>query len=398
MAPLGLLCRCLPRWRGPPLPSPLPLHWTVMIDRPHFKFSRRGYEPEEVDSFIESQNRTLQAAKKDAAERSVELTKLNAALADLRGQLGQQSRVMADLKKSAPAPGQAFTDLGERIAQILSLADQEAAEMRTRASAEADEIRERATRAAAELKATTTSYAEQARARADEEAVRIIAQANREAQSVTAAQRQELAAEFEAHRLKASTASAELEVTLAARRESADAEFEARRRQQEAALTESESRLRQLTERAEHDAHEMRAKAEQLLQNAEAQADQIVSEARDHASRVREESDRELAAASAQRDSISAQLSNVRQMLATLGGGTLVQGLGASTKTAQPPEVADAEQPVPAPARESAEPAADVDEGPGSEVAGSEGVDTGVEPAELDEVDDEPDDEQLQDT
>jgi len=196
-----------------------------MIDRPHFKFSRRGYEPEEVDSFIESQNRTLQAAKKDAAERSVELTKLNAALADLRGQLGQQSRVMADLKKSSPAPGQAFTDLGERIAQILSLADQEAAEMRTRASAEADEIRERATRAAAELKATTTSYAEQARARADEEAVRIIAQANREAQavvaeaqSVTAAQRQELAAEFEAHRLKASTASEELEVTLAARR------------------------------------------------------------------------------------------------------------------------------------------------------------------------------------
>src|SRR6478609_3537805 len=165
-------------------PQPLPLHWMVMIDRPHFKFSRRGYEPEEVDSFIESQNRTLQAAKKDAAERSVELTKLNAALADLRGQLGQQSRVMAELKKSSPAPGQA-------------LADQEAAEMRTRASAEADEIRERATRAAAELKTTTTSYAEQARARADEEAVRIIAQANREAQavvaeaqSVTAAQRE----------------------------------------------------------------------------------------------------------------------------------------------------------------------------------------------------------------
>lgn len=380
-----------------------------MIDRPHFKFSRRGYEPEEVDSFIESQNRTLQAAKKDAAERSVELTKLNAALADLRGQLGQQSRVMADLKKSAPAPGQAFTDLGERIAQILSLADQEAAEMRTRAGAEADEIRERATRAAAELKATTTSYAEQARARADEEAVRIIAQANREAQavvaeaqSVTAAQRQELAAEFEAHRLKASTASAELEVTLAARRESADAEFEARRRQQEAALTESESRLRQLTERAEHDAQEMRARAEQLLQNAEAQADQIVSEARDHASRVREESDRELAAASAQRDSISAQLSNVRQMLATLGAGTLVQGLGAPTKAAQPSEVADAEQSVPAPVHESAEPAADVDEGPGSEVAGSEGVDTAAEPAELDdqdhEQDHEQDDEQLQDT
>src|SRR6478735_4455029 len=106
-----------------------------MIDRPNFKFARRGYEPEEVDSFIEQQNRTLQAAKKDAAERSVELTKLNAALTDLRGQLGQQSRVMAELRRhSSPTSAQTFADLGERIAQILALADQEAGEMRTRAN------------------------------------------------------------------------------------------------------------------------------------------------------------------------------------------------------------------------------------------------------------------------
>ncbi len=327
-----------------------------MIDRPHFKSSRRGYEPEEVDAFIESQNRILQAAKKDAAERSVELTKLNAALTDLRGQLGQQSRVMADLKKnSSPTPAQTFTDLGERIGQILALADEEAADMRARAATDADEIRERANRAANELKATTSTYAEQARARADEESVRIIAQANREAQaivaeaqSVTAAQRQEAAAEFEAHRLKASTASAELEVKLAARREAADLEFEVRRQQQEAALGESETRLRQLTERAEHDAQEMRARAERLLENAQAQADQIVSEARDHASRLREESDRELSAASAQRDAITAQLGNVRQMLATLGGGALVDTLNTPDKPAQPAPPADATQVLPA--------------------------------------------------
>ena len=90
----------------------------AMIDRPNFKFSRRGYEPEEVDSFIESQNRTLQAAKKDASERSVELTKLNAQLADLRGQLGQQTRAMADLKKSAPSQAQTYTELGERGYQV----------------------------------------------------------------------------------------------------------------------------------------------------------------------------------------------------------------------------------------------------------------------------------------
>ena len=35
-----------------------------MIDRPTFRPSRRGYDPEEVDAFIESLNRTTQAAKK----------------------------------------------------------------------------------------------------------------------------------------------------------------------------------------------------------------------------------------------------------------------------------------------------------------------------------------------
>jgi hypothetical protein len=35
-------------------------------------------------------------------------------------------------------------------------------------------------------------------------------------------------------------------------------------------------------------------------------------------------------------------------MLATLGGGALMDTLGAPAKTAQPPQVADAQQPVPA--------------------------------------------------
>jgi hypothetical protein len=46
----------------------------------------------------------------------------------------------------------------------------------------------------------------------------------------------------------------------------------------------------------------------------------MVAEARATADRVRAESERELAAAAQRRDSINAQLSNVRQMLATLTG------------------------------------------------------------------------------
>jgi hypothetical protein len=67
-----------------------------------------------------------------------------------------------------------------------------------------------------------------------------------------------------------------------------------------------------------------RAEAEEriarMLADAEERSTTMINEARASADRVRAESDRELAAAAQRRDSINAQLSNVRQMLATLTG------------------------------------------------------------------------------
>jgi hypothetical protein len=57
-----------------------------------------------------------------------------------------------------------------------------------------------------------------------------------------------------------------------------------------------------------------------MLADAEERSTTMINEARASADRVRAESDRELAAAAQRRDSINAQLSNVRQMLATLTG------------------------------------------------------------------------------
>jgi vacuolar-type H+-ATPase subunit E/Vma4 len=71
-----------------------------------------------------------------------------------------------------------------------------------------------------------------------------------------------------------------------------------------------------------------------LQADAERKAEQIVADAMERADRIRAESDRELAAATQRRNAINAQLSNVRQMLATL------QGAGASA--ADEPEEADA--------------------------------------------------------
>jgi hypothetical protein len=55
-----------------------------------------------------------------------------------------------------------------------------------------------------------------------------------------------------------------------------------------------------------------------MVEDSQKESESIVSQARAHADRIREESDRELVAATQRRDSINAQLTNVRQMLATL--------------------------------------------------------------------------------
>ena len=63
-------------------------------------------------------------------------------------------------------------------------------------------------------------------------------------------------------------------------------------------------------------------KAARVTAESESKAEQIVADAVARADRIRAESEREVAAATQRRDSINAQLTNVRQMLATLSGTT----------------------------------------------------------------------------
>lgn len=70
-----------------------------------------------------------------------------------------------------------------------------------------------------------------------------------------------------------------------------------------------------------------RSEATALLEQARHEAASVVGAAREQAERIKRDSERELAAATARRDSITAQLTNVRQMLATLGGGTFANPL-----------------------------------------------------------------------
>jgi hypothetical protein len=88
---------------------------------------------------------------------------------------------------------------------------------------------------------------------------------------------------------------------------------------------------------------EAKAQADQQLKNARDEAGHHVDSARLTAEKIRRESERELQAATARRDAITAQLTNVRQMLATLGGVAIVNPLAdpeeAHAPAAQPETV-----------------------------------------------------------
>src|SRR5450759_810651 len=87
------------------------------------------------------------------------------------------------------------------------------------------------------------------------------------------------------------------------------------------------SRSEQAHNESEQAQQEAAARSAQQLEQATAHAQALVAEAKTKAERIRGDSERELAAATQRRDSINAQLTNVRQMLATLGGFAVVAPL-----------------------------------------------------------------------
>ncbi len=92
----------------------------------------------------------------------------------------------------------------------------------------------------------------------------------------------------------------------------------------------------------ERSRNEAEARVARMLADAEERSTSMVSDARATADRVLAESERELAAAAQRRDSINAQLSNVRQMLATLSG-TGVPGVAMAPSPVSEEPVVEAE-------------------------------------------------------
>lgn len=282
-------------------------------ENPNFRTVRHGYDPEAVDDHVAK----LSALVESAQKRTTDLTRRM-----------QQLSESAESRLQAPgAPS--YSEFGERIGQMLTLAEEEAARIRDEAEADA---RRRVTdfeSANAKAREDADRFASETRSAATQEAARILEDAKRssdqmldEAQRQATARREEAEAIYERQRAQAAKAAADFEQTLAERRESAERDFKERTNQAERELLQAQAEVNRLRTEGEQTAADASRTAARLTDEAEAKARQIVADAVARADRIRAESERELSAATQRRDSINAQLTNVRQMLATLTGTT----------------------------------------------------------------------------
>src|SRR5690349_9344380 len=347
------------------------------MNQPEFPTVFRGYDPVQVDQHLSALQQAADAAKQEAAASSVELTKLRQSHEALSQELEGQRRELGQLQEQArKVSSPTFADLGDRIGSMLGLADEEASSIRAAAAAEVEQARHAADEDAALVRAEADRYAEEVRSRADVDASEAVSRAKKEADSIiddaareAAARREEAEAYYEKQRASAAASAADFERTLGERREKSAAEFTAQMAQQDQALAAVQERADLLGREAEEDRSARGEEAARLLESAKAEAAQLVGTAREQAERIRRDSERELAAATARRDSITAQLSNVRNMLATLGGASALgqAGFGDSTRAADAPA-------APAPATD------------GQVVASDAAVETEVEQERTEEV------------
>jgi len=288
----------------------------------------RGYDPDEVNAAFEDLTKQLEAAKTTSSGQDADASELQATIDQLQQELDEMSAYSADLEdrveKAPKAP--TFEDLGSRISQMLSLAQAESEDVRSSAKREADKLTADTQAGADQTRTDAEAYAAEVRSKADAEATRIITQAQREAEEIldqadreALARREEAEAIYENQRARAAVAAADFEKTLAERRDEAAKDFATQMKAQDESMQRAEEALYATQEEAERYKSEAHEQAEGTIKDANNQANEILKQAKASAERIRRESEREVQAASARRDAITLQLSNVRQMLATMG-------------------------------------------------------------------------------
>jgi len=297
-----------------------------------FRSVLRGYDTAQVDQHVSDLTRAAEAARREAGDLSIQVSKLEAAQRQLMSDIEAQAAKTRGLEEAqAKAAPPTYADLGQRIGAMLKLADEEGIDIRTRAKADAESHHALADESARATREGADIYAKETRSAADAEAARVLEDARRRADSIlddadrqATARREEAEAVYERARAKSAAAAADFETTLATRRDTSAQEFAVQIAAAEQQLAAVQQRSEQTRADSEQRLQEAATKSARQLAEAKAQAQSMVAEAKTKAERIRDDSERVLTAATQRRDSINAQLTNVRQMLATLSGGAMV--------------------------------------------------------------------------
>jgi len=298
---------------------------------PAFRTVMRGYEPNEVDKALGDLRKALEQARSEAATHGVNVTKLQTHVAALEeGLTTEKQRSALFASEQAQKAEPTFTDFGTRVGKILSLAGDEAKDLVNKAKTEADTLTKESTAAAEQARGAADRYAAETRSKADADAAKIVEAARQQADEIldsadreATTRREEAEAVYEHQRARAAAAAADFEKTLADRRDKSAAEFSAAMQAHQDALAVVQERQSASEAEADRTLAEARAQAEAHLKAAHEEAAQHITSAKAAAEKVRRETERELQAATSRRDAITAQLTNVRQMLATLGGNSI---------------------------------------------------------------------------
>lgn len=275
----------------------------MSVDSQEFRVVLRGYEPAQVDALRQALQTQLDEADSET--------------------LSQRS----DPSISVETPQASFS---RRLTTILELADEEATEIRQTAAANAEQLRADVEQSTTQLREEADAYAtkrtDDAEAfasklvtDAEETATKTIATASREADEM----RQAAASLLDEQKAKAATIEADFERGMEARRTEAETKLRDVIDDHQTRMHDLDEHLEKRRVEGERRHQEALSASRAILEDAHNRADAIIAEAAASAENLRVESEKEVAVITKQRDDINAQLSNVREMLASLTGGSL---------------------------------------------------------------------------
>ncbi|WP_405390336.1 cellulose-binding protein [Streptomyces sp. NBC_01102] len=274
----------------------------------------RGYRPEQVDRTVA----VLSAERDGALDRLSRLTALAEELTAESARLGEEVASLAP---------QTYVSLGERVQEILALAEAESEASRGAALQAAQEVRDAADAVGRTLREAAREDAGGVRSAADARAEEVLAAARgtagalvEEARAEADGTRGSAEAEMVETRRRTAGVLAHQEQEHAGRGKAAEAELAAAEADAAAREAELTARAEVLLERARRELSETEEAARHGQEDAEARAAELLSGARVAEERVVRETERVLREHEEGREEARAHMAHVRSSLAALTG------------------------------------------------------------------------------